>query len=48
MHILSFPFFFGMNSTGYPADNYNGLIYPLRKFSWINFLSATNSVLVSL
>jgi len=48
MHILSFLFFFGINSTGYPTDNYNGLIYPFYKFSWINSLSATNLVLVSL
>jgi len=48
MHILSFPFFFKMNNTRYPTNNYNGLMYPLRKFFWINSLSATNSVLVSL
>ena len=48
IYILSFPFFFRTNSTRYPANNYNGLIYPLHKFSWINSLSATNSVLVSL
>ena len=48
IYILSFPFFFRMNSTRYSANNYNGLIYPLRKFSQINFLSTTNSVLVSL
>ena len=48
IHILSFLFFFGMNSTGYSTNNCNGLIYPLCKFSWINSLSAINSVLVSL
>jgi len=48
MYMLSFPFFLGINNTKYPTDNYNGLIYPFYKFSWINSLSATNSVLVSL
>jgi len=48
MHILSFLFFFRINNTGYPTDDYNGLIYPLHKFSYINSLSATDLVLVSL
>jgi len=48
MHILSFPFFFSINNTRYPANDCNNLIYPFYKFSWINSLSATNLVLVSL
>jgi len=33
MDILSFLFFLGINNTRYPANNYNGLIYPFYKFS---------------
>ena len=48
IYILSFLFFFRINNTGYPTNNCNGLIYPFYKFSLINSLSATNSILVSL
>jgi len=48
MHILSFPFFFRMNNTGYSTNDCDSLIYPFYKFSWTNSLSATNLVLVSL
>jgi hypothetical protein len=33
IYILSFPFFLGVDNTRYPANNYNSLIYPFRKFS---------------
>ena len=36
MHILNFLFFFGMNNTKYPINNYNSWIYPFLKFSLTN------------
>ena len=48
MYILNFPFFFSMNNTGYPANNYNGLIYPFLKFSLINSHKAKFSISVNL
>ena len=37
MYILNFLFFFSINNTKYPTNNYNGWIYPFLKFSLINF-----------
>ena len=48
MYILNFPFFFGINNTKYPTDNYNGQIYPFLRFSLINSLKAKFSVSVNL
>ena len=48
MHILNFPFFFSINNTGYPTNNYNGWIYPFLKFSLINSLKAKFSVFINL
>ena len=48
MHILNFPFFFGINNTGYPADDYNGWIYPFLRFSLTNSLKAKFSISVNL
>ena len=48
MHILNFPFFFGINNTGYPANNYNSWIYPFLKFSLINSLKAKFSIFINL
>ena len=48
MHILNFPFFFGMNNTGYPINNYNGQIYPFFRFSLINSLKAKFSISINL
>ena len=48
MYIFNFPFFFSINNTGYPANNYNGWIYPFLKFSLMNSLKAKFSVFVNL
>ena len=48
MHILSFLFFFGINNTRYPADDYEGLILLNYKFSLINSLSIYYSIFISL
>ena len=48
MYILNFPFFFGINNTRYPADDYNSCIYPFLKFSLINSLKAKFSVFINL
>ena len=48
MHILNFPFFFGINNTEYPANNYNGWIYPFLKFSLINSLKVKLFVFINL
>ena len=39
MYSLNFLFFLGVNNTGYPANNYKGLILPTFRFSWINSFS---------
>ena len=48
MHILNFPFFFGMNNTRYPTNNYDGRIYPFFRFSLTNFFKAKFFVSVNL
>ena len=48
MHIFNFPFFFGMNNTKYPADDYNGWIYPFLRFSLMNSLKAKFFIFVNL
>ena len=48
MHILNFPFFFGINNTGYPTNNCDGWIYPFFRFSLTNSLKAKFSVSVNL
>ena len=48
MYILNFPFFFSINNTGYPANDYNGWIYPFFKFSLTNSLKAKFSVSINL
>ena len=48
MHILNFPFFFGINNTKYPTNNYNGWIYSFFKFSLTNSFKAKFSVSVNL
>ena len=48
MHILNFPFFFGMNNTKYSANNYDGRIYPFLRFSLINSFKAKFSVSINL
>ena len=40
MYNYSFPFFFSVNNTGYPANNYKNLILSNLRFSWIKSLSA--------
>ena len=39
MYNYSFLFFFSVNNTKYPVNNYKGLILPNLKFSWIKSLS---------
>ena len=36
----NFLFFFGLNNTGYPVDNYKGLILPNFRFFWTKSLNA--------
>ena len=48
MYILNFPFFFGINNTEYPANNYNSWIYPFFRFSLTNFLKVKFSISVNL
>ena len=48
MHILNFPFFFGINNTGYSTNDYNSQIYSFLKFSLTNSLKAKFSVFVNL
>ena len=48
MYILNFPFFFSMNNTGYPANDYNSWIYPFFKFSLINSFKAKFFISVNL
>ena len=48
MHILNFPFFFSINNTKYPADDYNSQIYPFLKFSLTNSLKTKFSVSINL
>jgi len=48
MHSLSLPFFFNINSIRYPTDDYNSLICPNLRFSYMNSFSAWCSILVSL
>ena len=48
MHILNFPFFFSINNTGYPTNNYNGWIYPFLKSFLTNSLKAKFSVFINL
>ena len=48
MHILNFPFFFGINNTRYPVNNYNNQIYPFLKFSLTNSFKAKFSVFINL
>ena len=48
MHILNFPFFFSMNNTGYPTDNYNSQIYPFLRFSLTNSFKVKFSISINL
>ena len=49
MHILNFPFFFSINNTRYPVNNYNSQIYPFFfKFSLTNSFKAKFSISVNL
>ena len=48
MYILNFLFFFSINNTEYPANDYNGLIYPFLRFSLTNSYKAKFSVFVNL
>ena len=48
MHILNFPFFFGINNTRYPINNYNSRIYPFLRFSLTNFFKAKFFISVNL
>ena len=48
MHFLNFPFFFNINNTGYPVNDYNSQIYPFLRFSLINSLKAKFFVSVNL
>ena len=48
MYILNFLFFFGINNTKYPTNNFNGWIYPFLKFSLINSFKAKFSVFINL
>ena len=48
MHILNFPFFFGMNNIGYPTNNYNSWIYLFFRFSLTNSFKAKFSISVNL
>ena len=48
MHILNFLFFFDINNTKYPADDYNSQIYPFLRFSLTNSLKAKFSVFINL
>ena len=48
MYILNFPFFFGINNTKYPTNNYNGWIYSFLKFSLTNSFKAKFSVSINL
>ena len=48
MHILNFPFFFSINNTKYPTDNYNSPIYPFFRFSLTNSLKAKFSISINL
>ena len=48
MHILNFLFYFSINNTRYPANNYNGWIYPFFKFSLINSFKAKFSIFINL
>ena len=48
MHILNFLFFFGINNTKYPTNDYNGWIYPFLRFSLTNSLKAKFSVSINL
>ena len=48
MHILNFPFFFGINNTRYPTNDYNSWIYPFLRFSLTNSLKAKFSISVNL
>ena len=48
MHILNFLFFFGINNTKYPANNYNSWIYLFFKFSLTNSFKAKFSISVNL
>ena len=40
MYSCNFPFFFGVNNTGYPTNNCEGLILLSLRFSLIKSLSA--------
>ena len=48
MHILSFPFFLGINNTKYLTNNYKSLIFFNCRFFFINVLSAYYLVFVNL
>ena len=48
MHILNFLFFFSMNNTEYPTNNYNGWIYPFFKFSLTNSYKAKFFISINL
>ena len=48
MHILNFPFFFSINNTRYPINNYNNQIYPFLRFSLTNSLKAKFSISINL
>ena len=48
MYILNFPFFFSINNTKYPANNYNSQIYSFLRFSLTNSFKAKFSVSINL
>ena len=48
MYILNFSFFFSINSTRYPTNNYNNRIYPFFKFSLTNSLKAKFFISINL
>ena len=48
MHILSFPFFLGINNTKQPINNCENLIFPNCRFSLINSLNTCCFISVNL
>ena len=48
MHILSFPFFLGINNTKYFTNNCKGLIFFNYRFSLINSLNTYYFISVNL